>query len=59
MEFGFVPLSLLCRGNCCFGFVSCLLCRGGCVREKGAIYSKFVIANSSVEVPCVGGHVWT
>ena len=21
-------LSLLCRGDCCFGFVPCLLCRG-------------------------------
>ena len=27
-------LSLLCRGDCYFGFVSCLLCRGGCRREE-------------------------
>ena len=38
--------------------VPCLLCKAGCV-ERGVVYSKFVIANSSVEVPFVGGHVWT
>jgi len=28
------------------------------VLERGVVYSKFIIANSSVEVPFVGGLVW-
>ena len=48
----------LCRGDCYFGFVPYLLCRGGCSREE-LCTSNFVIANSSVEVSCVGGPVWT
>ena len=27
-------LFLLCIGDCCFDFVPCLLCRGGCVGER-------------------------
>ena len=27
--------------------------------ERGVVYSKFIIANSSEEVPIVGGVVWT
>ena len=57
VEFGFVPLSLLYKGDCCFGFMPYLLSRGDCV-ERGVVYSNFVIANSSMEVPCVGGPVW-
>ena len=34
VEFGFVALSLLCRGDCCFGFMPCLLCRDVCWREE-------------------------
>ena len=26
---------------------------------RGVMYSKFVLPKSSVEVPCVGGPVWT
>ena len=37
-EFGFVPLPLLYRGDCCFGFVPCLLCRGGCVGERSCVH---------------------
>ena len=37
VEFGFVPLSLLCRGDCYFGFVSYLLCRGGYVGERSYV----------------------
>ena len=29
------------------------------VLKRGVVYSNFVIANSSVEVPLVGGPVWT
>ena len=29
------------------------------VLERGVVYSKFVIVNSSVEDPFVGGPVWT
>ena len=29
------------------------------VFERGVVYSKFVIANFSMEVPFVGGPVWT
>ena len=57
VEFGFVPISLLCRGDCCFGFVPYLLCRGGYWREE-LCTPNIVLANSSVEVPCVGGPVW-
>ena len=39
------------------------LCLASCVEvvvlERGVVYSNFVIANSSVEVPFVGGPVWT
>jgi len=38
VEIGFVPLSLLCRGDCCFGFVPCLLCRGGCIGERSCVF---------------------
>ena len=31
VEFDFVSLTLLCRGDCCFGFVPYLLCRSDCV----------------------------
>ena len=48
----------LCRGDCYFGFMPCLLCRDGCVK-RGVVYSKFVSVKSSVEDPCVGGPVWT
>ena len=48
----------LCRGDCVLA-----LCLAFCVEvvalEKGVIYSKFVIANSSMEVSFVGGLVWT
>ena len=37
VEFGVVPLSLLCRDDCCFDFVPCLLCRSGCVGERSCI----------------------
>ena len=57
--FDFVPLSLLCRGNCW----SLALCLASCVEvvvlESGVVHSKFVITNSLVKVPCVGGPVWT
>ena len=46
-------LSLLCRGDCCFDLVPCHLCRGGCWREElCTLY--LILANSSVEVSCVG-----
>ena len=37
VEFDFVPLSLLCRGDCSFGVVPYLLCRGGCVGERSYV----------------------
>ena len=57
VEFGFVPLSLFCRGDCCFTFVPCLLCRGGCVGEEELCTRNFVIINLSVEIPFVGDPV--
>ena len=47
-------LSLLCKRNCVL-----VLCLASClevgVLKRGVVYSKFVIANSSVEVPFMGG----
>ena len=37
VEFGFVPLSLLCRSDYCFDFVPCLLSRGGYGRERSCV----------------------
>ena len=38
VEFGFVPLSLLYRGDYCFGFVLAS-CVEGVVLERGVVYS--------------------
>ena len=39
------------------------LCLASCIKvvvlEIGVVYLNFIIANSSVEVPFVGGPVWT
>ena len=53
VEFDLVPYPFLCRGDCCFGLVHCLLCRGGCVGERSGVLLSLYLQNSSVEVPCV------
>ena len=58
VEFDFVP-----HPSCVEMIVVLALGPASCVEmvvlEKGVVYSNFVIANSSVEVPCVEGPVWT
>ena len=58
IEFGLVPYP-----SCVEVIIVLALYLASCVEvvvlERGVVYSKFVIANSSVEVPCVGGHMWT
>ena len=36
-EFGLEPYPSLCSGDCCFGLVPYLLCRGGCVGERSGV----------------------
>ena len=59
MEFWLSALSLLCEV-----IVVLALCLASCVEvvvllERGVVYSYFVFVKSSVEVPYVGGPVWT
>ena len=35
--FGLEPYPTLCRGDCCFGLVTCLLCRGDFVGERSGV----------------------
>ena len=62
-------LSFLCRGDYCFGFVPCLLCRGGCWREELCTPNLVLViprggslcGRSSVDIVkillCEGGYV--
>ena len=58
VKFGLVPYPSLCRGDCYFDFVPYLLCRGCYCWRVELCTPKFVLANLSVEVSCVGGPVW-
>ena len=48
--------------SCVEVIVVLALCLASCVEvlllERGVVYSYFVFAKSSVEVPCVGSPVW-
>ena len=44
-------LSLLCRDDCCFGFVPYFLCRGGCVRERSCVLLTLYLQISQWRFP--------
>ena len=56
--FGFLPIPLYVEVIVILA-LSLASCVEVVILERGVEYSYFVIAKSSVEVPCVGGPVWT
>ena len=56
----FLALSLypsLCRGDCCFGIVPYLLCRGGCVGERSCVLLALYLQISQWMFPVWGSYV--